>query len=132
MNKSVVAGGEFSQEVPKILKEDVVQQSVKVTVKKCDGGVISAELDLLLKDQVLELKNWERITPGNAKTIRAQVQRQMEVVAQIPGNPATHGGVVIGQTTKLSQDALEVFKEEGIQVWRKIEGELRAVISASD
>jgi len=118
-------GDELVDGVTKIYKQDVTHTSVKVTVKKNGQECVTAELDMIIKDNVLELKNWSHIRPSDAKTFVAQIERQQEVTKAFGG---THGGLVIGETTTITGDALKVFSEKGIQVYRKVEGELKAVI----
>lgn len=72
------------------------------------------------------LKNWGRISPGEATDISAQISRQHEVLRTFYAN---HGGLIIGDNTKLSKTALDIFNENGVKVWNVVSGELKAVVT---
>jgi hypothetical protein len=109
-----------------IFKKDVVAVNVNVTVKTCTGKTVKAELDLVVKDTVYELKNWQAINPGDARKMVAQMSRQTDVTAAFKGK---HGGLIIGDKTTMSDAAKQVFKEQGVPVQRAVEGKLKAVVT---
>jgi hypothetical protein len=104
-----------------------------MVLKRADGSVLKAELDITLNNTVFELKNWDRITPSGAQKIIYQIQRQQDVIADFYGQGIQHGGLLISQRTKMSNRAIKMFKDEGISVKRAefLEGEIKAFIDIS-
>ena len=126
-------GKEFQTAVSNYFKEDIVVSETMMVLKRADGSVLKAELDITLNNTVFELKNWDRITPSGAQKIIYQIQRQQDVIADFYGHGILHGGVLISQRTKKSDRAIKMFKDEGISVKRAefFEGEIKAFIDIS-
>ena len=126
-------GKEFQTAVSNYFKEDIVVSETMMVLKRADGSVLKAELDITLNNTVFELKNWDRITPSGAQKIIYQIQRQQDVIADFYGHGIQHGGVLISQRTKMSDRAIKMFKDEGISVKRAefFEGEIKAFIDIS-
>jgi RHS repeat-associated protein len=126
-------GKEFQTAVSNYFKEDIVVSETMMVLKRADGSVLKAELDITLNNTVFELKNWDRITPSGAQKIIYQIQRQQDVIADFYGQGIQHGGLLISQRTKMSNRAIKMFKDEGISVKRAefLEGEIKAFIDIS-
>ena len=101
-----------------------------MVLKRADGSVLKAELDVALNHTVFELKNWGRITPSAAKNIIYQIQRQRLAIKEFYGEEAQHGGLLISQRTKLSDKVIEMFNSNGVSIKRAelFEGEIKAII----
>ena len=126
-------GKEFQSAVSNYFKEDIVVSETKMVLKRADGSVLKAELDVTLNHTVFELKNWDRITPSGAETIILQIKRQRAVMKEFYGEGMQHGGLLISGRTKLSDKVVEMFKSEGISIKRAeyFEGEIKAFIDVS-
>ena len=122
----VAKGQEFQNYFTDIFRKDVIGTNINITVKTCTGKTIKAEIDVIVKETAYELKNWGRISPGDAEKIAAQVSRQTDVVKSFKGK---HGGVIVADRTKLSPETKEVFRLRGVPVHKIVEGKLKAIVS---
>ena len=107
---SVRKGREFSEMVVGSVRQEITDVQANIVYKRClpNGTIEKAELDIIVNHTIFELKNWGRISPSEANRISQQVLRQERVGC---ANGLAHGGVVISDFTKISEQTREVLTD---------------------